>query len=474
VLVLLPKILCWGIGIALLLLTLATPHAGGQAPRRKATPKDRLISPEVLADRKVTFRIFAPKASGVTLRGSWVAGPDPVKLEKDEKGVWTATVGPLLPDLYSYAFSVDGVKTLDPNNATIKPGLNSLDNLFFLPGKEADFMDNRKVPHGDVHQVWYQSATLGAQRRMHVDTPPGYESGKDRYPVLYLLHGGGDEDSGWSTVGRAGFILDNLLAEGKARPMIVVMPNGSLPRRADPATDEAARATPRERFTNELIKDVIPCVERKYRVLADSEHRAIAGLSMGGGQTFAVAASHPDKFAYAAVWSAGVREDAEAFAKRYAGLLADPDKVNKEVRLLSICVGEKDSALAGSKNLSALLKKHGIKHELHVSGGGHTWINWRHYLNELTPRLFRDGPAAQPGDAEKDKVTPKENVPALKDVYKKHFLIGTAGDLPGNYSDEEQGLVKGLFDVVTPENCMKPGPIHPRRTRGGLSGPTPS
>src|SRR5262249_18112454 len=146
------------------------------------------------------------------------------------KGVWSITVGPLPPDFYSYSFMVDGVRTLDPKNAMIKQGVTSLDNMFFLPGEAAAFEDNKTVPHGEVRQVWYQSSTLGMQRRMHSYMPAGYDSGKERYPVFYLLHGGGDEDSGWSTIGRAGYILDNLLAAKKARPMIVVMPNGSLPR----------------------------------------------------------------------------------------------------------------------------------------------------------------------------------------------------------------------------------------------------
>jgi enterochelin esterase-like enzyme len=253
------------------------------------------------------------------------------------------------------------------------------------------------VPHGEIRKVWYQSSTLGAQRRMHIYFPPGYESGKERYPVFYLLHGGGDEDSGWSTIGRAGFILDNLIAAKRARPMIVVTPNGSLPRPANlpPATpgappDPAVTAALQDRFTNELMRDVAPFVEKNYRVLTGRDNRAIAGLSMGGGQTTRVIASHPDQFAYVAVWSAGVNPQTSAdFEKRNAAFLGGADKLNKQIKLFSISVGDKDFALAGSKNLAELLKKNGIKYELNISGGGHTWINWRRYLNELTPRLFR-------------------------------------------------------------------------------------
>src|SRR5574338_213259 len=206
--------------------------AGVLLAQRQPTPNDALVSPDVQADQRVVFRIYAPKASEVTLRGDWMSGPEAVKLEKDEKGVWEATVGPLRPDFYSYSFTVDGVRTIDPKNAMIKQGVNSLDNMFLVPGEAAAFEENRMVPHGQIRQVWYQSSTLDMQRRMHVYVPPGYDNSKERYPVFYLLHGGGDEDSGWSTIGRAGFIMDNLLADKKAKPMLVVMPNGSLPRPA--------------------------------------------------------------------------------------------------------------------------------------------------------------------------------------------------------------------------------------------------
>ena len=379
---------------AMFLLALAAVSAAfaQQAPRQP-TPNDTLVSPEVHSDKRVTLRIYAPKATEVALRGDWMEGPGTVKLEKDDKGVWSATIGPLTPDFYSYSFAVDGVRTLDPKNATIKQGVASLDNMFFLPGAEAEFEDNKAVQHGEIRKIWYQSSTLGAQRRMHIYFPPGYESGKERYPVFYLLHGGGDEDSGWSTIGRAGFILDNLIAAKKARPMIVVMPNGSLPR--PPAVpgappDPAVTASLQERFTNELMKDVMPFVEKNYRTLAGRDNRAIAGLSMGGGQTTRVITTHPDQFAYVAVWSAGVNPQTNAdFEKRNAAFLASADKLNKQIKLFSISVGDKDFALAGSKNLDELLKKNSIKHELNISGGGHTWINWRRYLNELAPRLFR-------------------------------------------------------------------------------------
>ncbi len=381
------------VALALLALAgLADSPTAAQEPKKQPAPPAPVVSPEVHPDKKVTFRVRAPKAGEVTLRGDWMTGPAE-KLEKDDKGVWSVTVGPLIPDFYSYSFTVDGVRTLDPANATIKQGVTSLDNMFFLAGPEADFMDNKPVPHGDVRKVWYQSGTLKQQRRMHVYTPPDYDQGAEKYPVFYLLHGGGDEDSGWSTVGRAGFILDNLIASKKAKPMIVVMPNGSLPR---PAVAPGAKLDPKEmaalqdRFTGELLNDVVPTVEKHFRVKTGPENRALAGLSMGGGQTTRVLTGHPDQFGYVAVWSAGLfGGDPAAFERQNEAFLKNAAGVNKTVKLLEITVGDKDFALAGSKALSEVLAKHGIKHELKVTGGGHTWINWRHYLNELAPKLFQ-------------------------------------------------------------------------------------
>src|SRR3954468_19808475 len=217
-------------GLVLLVTASLAPSGASAQGQRRSTPNDNLKSTEVADDHKVTFRIYAPKASEVSVTGDFAGGG---KMEKDDRGVWSRTVGPLTPDFYSYSFNVDGVRTADPNNAMIKPGLNRNDSLFLVPGDEADFEMTKDVPHGDVRAVWYRSGTLDMPRRMHVYTPPGYEGGSDRYPVLYLLHGAGDEVSGWSTIGRAGFILDNLIAARRAVPMLVVMPNGSLPRPAN-------------------------------------------------------------------------------------------------------------------------------------------------------------------------------------------------------------------------------------------------
>jgi enterochelin esterase-like enzyme len=394
----LPRRLVHTVGILLVALVLGSgrPALAQMAPRQP-TPNDTLVSPEVLPDRRVTLRIYAPKATTVTVVGDWMEAPAPLAFAKDDVGVWSATVGPLVPDFYTYTLMVDGVRTLDPKNALIKQGINNVDNMFFVPGPEAAFQDLKPVPHGEIRKSWYKSSTLGTERRLHIYTPPGYDDGTTRYPVLYLLHGGGDEDSGWSTIGRAGFILDNLIADGKAVPMLVVMPNGSLPRPANlPAPtpgappDPAVRQAMQERFTTELMKDVIPFVEKRYRVRTGADTRALAGLSMGGAQTLSVITKHPDAFRYAAIWSAGLFAQTPAeFEAANATFLSRADRLNKHFGLLSITVGDKDFALPGSKNLAGVLKKHGIEHEFSLTGGGHTWLNWRRYLNDLAPRLFR-------------------------------------------------------------------------------------
>ena len=391
-----------GTSLALLCLAATTslPRASAQPQGRRPTPNDTLKSTEVAPDRKVTFRIYAPKADEVSISGDFGQGG---KMTKDEQGVWSLAVGPLAADFYSYAFNVDGVRTLDPKNVMIKQGVSSLESMFLVPGPEAEFEERREVPHGEVRATWYRSAALDATRRMHVYTPPGYEKGTETYPVLYLLHGAGDEDSGWSTIGRAGFILDNLIASKAAVPMIVVMPNGSLPPpampqnmpRPAPGTPpspefRAAMEAAQNRFTDELLKSVIPAVESTYRVKAGAENRAIAGLSMGGGQTLRLITTDPGEFAYVSIWSAGLfGADPAEWETRNEAFLTKSEAFNAKVKRMEISVGDADFALAGSKALAEVLTKRGVKHELHLSGGGHTWINWRHYLAETAPKLFR-------------------------------------------------------------------------------------
>lgn len=390
-----PLVVSFAMFVTIVLDTM--PVWAQDAPRRP-TPNDTLKSIEVSADKKVTFRIYAPKAQEVSVGGDFGST---AKMTKDDDGVWSLTTSALTPDYYSYTFTVDGVRTVDPKNAMIKPGISSLDSMFLVPGDEAEFEATKDVPHGELRALSYQSAVLGGPRRMHVYTPPGYEQNAVKYPVFYLLHGSGDDDSGWSTIGRAGFILDNLIASHKAVPMIVVMPNGSIPRPKDmparPARGEqpspeyqAAMEKLQTQFTDELLKEVIPRVEATYRVNTGRNSRALAGLSMGGGQTLRVLTTHPDQFGYVGIWSSGISaNNSERWEKQYEEFLAANKKTNDAIKHLEIVVGDQDFALAGSKALDEVLKKHGVEHELRLTGGGHTWINWRHYLNELAPKLFR-------------------------------------------------------------------------------------
>jgi enterochelin esterase-like enzyme len=381
----------------------AAAQRGAPAARGPSAPQ--VVSPDVLPDHRVVIRIHAPKATDVSLTGDWVAqgrgsaGP----LQKDSQGIWSITVGPLVPDFYTYTLTVDGVRTLDPRNPQVKVGVSSLENILIVAGEETAFADNLRVPHGEVRQVWYWSANLKQMRRMHVYTPPGYETSGARYPVLYLIHGGGDEDSGWTTIGRANFIVDNLLAAGKVKPMIVVMPNGSISlpgATMGQARGVAAGGRPdmsaslsvlHDAFGEDLLENIIPYVEKQYRVLTNQPDRALAGLSMGGAETMRNGPPNMDKFAYLGVFSMGWNDEVNPdFETRNARFFEDPARTNKLIRLFWIGVGKSDALIGtGAKRLSDLLTRRGIKNEYHESDGGHTWINWRVYLRDFLPRLFQ-------------------------------------------------------------------------------------
>lgn len=367
----------------------------------KATAQDRqppfVVSPEVLSDRKIVFRVLAPMAQTVQLNAGDLASPEAgAKLTKGDNGVWEVTVGPVAPGAYRYTFVVDGVSTVDPRNAAISESNSNVSSVVAVPGSE--WMDTKGVPHGAVASVTYYSTALSKFRRMHVYTPPGYENGKGRYPVFYLLHGAGDNDDAWISVGRANFILDNLIAAGKAKPMIVVMPAGhtrsfSAPSAGRPAPDE---------FEQDFVKDVMPTIEKSYRVLTDRKDRAIAGLSMGGAQTLNVFLPHQDKFAYVGVYSSGLFN---AFPFRRGNTppatdgpspwetqhLAELDNAGtkKGLKLLWFGIGKDDFLLQTSHSTVDLLKKHGFEVTAKESLGGHTWLNWRDYLIEFAPQLFR-------------------------------------------------------------------------------------
>jgi enterochelin esterase-like enzyme len=382
-----------------LALVFSSTALAQQAPKQKEVPPafmraPALVSPEIHTDNRVAFRLSAPKASEVTISGEWMEGFGAgEKLDKDDDGVWSITVGPLAPEFYGYSFNVDGVKVLDPSNANHKRDGRRVDCILLVPGKESALYEVKEVPHGTLAKVWYESPTLNLTRRLYVYTPPGYESSSTKYPVFYLLHGGGGDEDAWSTLGRTCQILDNLISQGAALPMIVVMPNGNAYQAGTPgeipapagrsSLSRADRAKFSGLFEKSLVSDIIPFIEKVYRVRADKDHRAIAGLSMGGGHTFRITSDNPEMFGYIGAFSAGVRNVDDKVESQLKSLKAG----NK---LYWVACGVDDRlAYAGSQNLAALLKKLGFKHTFRESTGGHTWANWRIYLSEIAPLLFK-------------------------------------------------------------------------------------
>lgn len=367
---------------------------GGQGPG----PAAPLRSPEVQADRHITFRVQAPGAGAVRLVGGDIPGLGPgAALAKSGSGAWEVTVGPVPPGAYRYLFSIDGTQVVDPANPASSESLSNLWSLAIVPGSEA--FDTRDVPHGALAEVAYRSSVLGRTRRMHVYTPPGYEAGTARYPIFYLLHGASDSDDSWSSVGRAACILDNLIASGKARPMVVVMPCGHTRSAITPGT---GRPAPDE-FEQEFMRDILPNAEKRYRILPGRQNRAIAGLSMGGAQTLNLVLLNPSHFAYAGVFSSGLfsafpfrgpsagaaatGEDSE-WVKAHRARLTDA-RAKAGLKLLWMGIGRDDFLLQVSRSTEALLKKLKFNVEYQETEGSHAWLVWRDYLAGFAPRLFR-------------------------------------------------------------------------------------
>jgi enterochelin esterase family protein len=357
-------------------------------------PGPQFSSPEVTSEKKVTFRIHAPKAEAVRLSTGDIPNQPRggAELSKGENGVWEVSVGPVAPGAYRYHFNVDGVATIDPKNpATSESNANTW-SLVQVPG--AEFTDVQNVPHGAVAEVHYYSQTLKRHRRMHVYTPPGYEAGQGRYPVFYLLHGAFDSDDSWTTVGRAGVILDNLIAAKKAKPMILVMPAGHTGPFGFGRPDGLRSAV--EEFVKDFNNDVMPYVEKTYRVHADRAHRAIAGLSMGGAQTLSIAVPQLEKFAHVGVYSSGI------FGLAGGPNNAPPDRSflenNKEalenaewkkgLKHFWFATGKEDFLLRTTQATVDALKEHKFDVIYHETEGAHTWIVWREYLRDFAPLLF--------------------------------------------------------------------------------------
>lgn len=389
----------------LLALTAALSSAGtalGQATG---------VSTDFLADNRVTFRLYAPEATDVKLSGNWPDGAK-VAMAKDDRGVWSTTVGPLAPELWTYRFVVNGVPTVDPANGNVTRDGVRTENILLVPGPASALYGTHDVPHGTVSAIWYDSPTLTLKRRMQVYTPAGYETSQTRYPVLYLLHGYGGDENEWIAGGRMVQIMDNLIAAGRAKPMIVVMPNGHAAEHmapgngpvdgqavrpqppvgppATPATPSAPRAgtaatvgmTLGGSYPETFMADVVPFVERTFRVALGRENRAVAGLSMGGMHTLAISTANPQAFDYVGIFSHAAKIDSTVDRRLVALRDGRP-------KLVWMAVGVDDFLLDNSRVLVDRMKKVGLAPTYKETPGAHTFFVWRQYLSEFAPQLFR-------------------------------------------------------------------------------------
>ena len=383
------------LGLSLLVIPIMESNAAAQ-PARRGVRGGRgrapaVVSAEILPDRQVTFRIAAPQANDVRFTSSDIFNLGPqAQMTKNDSGVWATTVGPLEPGAYRYNFNVDGVSTTDPASPLISESNTHVQSLLYVPGSE--FMDTKDVPRGAVAQITYHSKALGRFRRMHIYTPPGYEANQEKYPIFYLLHGAMDNDNAWTTVGRAGFILDNMIAMGKVKPMVVVMPAGHTNTTNSMGGMMRGRssdgAPPRDEFFEDFVKDVMPYAESHYRVLTDRSHRAIAGLSMGGAQTLNAAFTHLDKFAYIGVFSSGIFGGTSDWEQSHLTTL-DNAELKKGLKVVWFSTGVDDGLISMSRATVDMLEQHGFNVTFKESTGAHSWINWRAYLIEFAPQLFQ-------------------------------------------------------------------------------------
>jgi enterochelin esterase family protein len=354
-----------------------------------AQPNDSITvtSPELLSNGDVVLRLRAPQADSVkVMSGGDIPGLSPrdgMPMRRGSDGIWSVTFADMRPGSFRYNFDVDGVATLDPSNRLTSESTGNAWSLFHVPGHA--FMDTQRVPHGAVSDVTYWSATLDRHRRMHVYTPPGYARGNGRFPVLYLLHGAGDSDDSWSTVGRAGFIIDNLIAAGEAEPMIVVMPDGHPPVRG-----EARRAMRLELFAKEFAADIKPFIESHYRVREGREDTAIAGLSMGGAHTLEISIADLAGFGYIGVFSSGVFgiNESDEWQREHAAVL-DDESLKDGLEYFWFAIGDEDFLLDTATASVEMLRDHGFDIAYHESAGGHTWENWRRYLDQFARVIFR-------------------------------------------------------------------------------------
>src|SRR5581483_11466860 len=357
----------------------------------------RVQSPEIASDGRVTFRLRDPNAQQVVVNIAGAA--QPLAMQKDADGVWSATSEPMQPDLYSYTFRADGVALLDPSNPAIVPNLLNPSSVLHVSGSSPQPWEQTDIPHGEVHHYFYKSAIVGDNRHFYVYTPPGYDpQKKTRYPVLYLLHGYSDDANAWSEVGHANWILDSLIAAGQARPMIIVMPLGygapailhPNPTGGGALSNASLREQNYNNFRSALIDEVMPIVEKTYRVDTNRESRAIAGLSMGGAESLLTGLNRLDKFAWVASFSAGGLSD--DFATDFPQLNS---AANSKLRLLWIACGTEDRLITVNRNLVQWLKGQSINVTPIETPGMHTWMVWRRNLVTLAPLLFAKNNGSQ-------------------------------------------------------------------------------
>lgn len=334
----------------------------------------RLSSPDVHTDNSITFRYYSRNAQRVYLSGEFLDVP--VLLVKDTSGVWTVTVPPVEPDIYPYSFWVDSVQTADPNNTYIFANERFKRSIVDVPGDKPLIHSLQNVPHGKIDYRFYKSATLDTTRTLLVYTPPGFDpSGKTKYPVLYLIHGGSDTEETWTKVGRANLIADNLLAQGKAKPMLIVMPYGNV------------RPRPMSDFTKDMINDIIPFIEADYPVIKESRGRAVAGFSVGGGQTLNIGLTNPDKFAYVCSYAPYTATD--EFKENFSNWSPDATAMNKQLKLFTISVGTDDFLYESVKENIAMFQNKGLNLETLIVPGGHTWMNCKLFLAKSLQQLFQ-------------------------------------------------------------------------------------
>lgn len=333
-----------------------------------------ISSPDVHPDNTITFRYYSRTAQNVFVSGEMLTARQP--MTKDTSGVWSVTVGPVTPDIYPYSFWVDSVQLADPNNTLIFANERFKRSIVDIPGSTPLVHSMQNVPHGKISYRWYKSATLGTTRQLLVYTPPGFNTNsKTKYPVLYLIHGGSDTEETWTKVGHANFIADNLIAKGLAKPMIIVMPYGNV------------RPKPMPDFTKDVINDIIPFIESNYPVLTDSKNRAVAGFSVGGGQTLNIGLTNTDKFAY--ICSYAPYTATEEFQKNFTNWAPDAEKMNKQLKLFTVSVGTEDFLYESVKKNLAMFKEKNVNVKSYIVPGGHTWMNCKQYLATTLQEIFK-------------------------------------------------------------------------------------